>query len=282
MKIDLTYNIKKDIEFFIYAENINIEIFSQRTGISKTLLNEIFKKGITTDYNYERIYSYIYNCGYTINKVKEELQKETNKLILFHGSKKGLDEINIPGSRNNCDFGCGFYLGESYSNAVSFVCENDKSSIYSFELDLSDLKVLEFECSLEWMIAICYYRNSISEYVNSSFVKSIIKKIDEYDVIIAPIADNRMFYIMTLFANGDINANVALHSLSASYLGKQYVLKTNKAISKLKPIERYYLSKPERDDFIDQLENRTIEIETKLKMAKREFRDGPFIEEVLK
>lgn len=282
MKIDLKYNIKKDIELYLYSEKSNIDIFSVKTGISKSIINEIKKSGVTTDYNYERIYSFLFNNGYSINKAKEEILKETRKLVLFHGSKKGLNEVTAFGSRSNCDFGTGFYLGESYSNAMNFVCENDKSCIYSFELDTKSLNIIEFACSLEWMIAICYYRNTIKEYENTKVVRDLIEKVEKADVIIAPIADNRMFYIMTLFANGDINVNAAIHSLSASYMGKQYVLKTEKAISNLKPIERYYLSIPERKQFIEQLEKRTIEIETKLKMAKREFRDGQYIEEVLK
>ena len=282
MKIDLKYNIKKDIELYLYSEKSNIDIFSEKTGISKSIINEIKKSGVTTDYNYERIYSFLFNNGYSINKAKEEILKETRKLVLFHGSKKGLNDVTAFGSRSNCDFGTGFYLGESYSNAMNFVCENDKSCIYSFELDTKGLNIIEFACSLEWMITICYYRNTIKEYENTKVVRDLIEKVEKADVIIAPIADNRMFYIMTLFANGEINVNVAIHSLSASYMGKQYVLKTEKAISNLKPIERYYLSIPERKQFIEQLEKRTIEIETKLKMAKREFRDGQYIEEVLK
>ena len=91
-----------------------------------------------------------------------------------------------------------------------------------------------------------------------------------------------MFYIMTLFAGGEINANVALHSLSASKLGKQYIFKTQKALKQIVPIEKYYLCQEEKDDTIKKLSMRTLEIETKLKLSKREFREGLFIEELLK
>ena len=87
---------------------------------------------------------------------------------------------------------------------------------------------------------------------------------------------------MTLFAEGEINADVALHSLSASKLGKQYIFKTEKAIDKIKSIERYYLCQEEKNDSIAKLSQRTLEIETKLKLAKREFRNGLYIEELLK
>lgn len=61
-----------------------------------------------------------------------------------------------------------------------------------------------------------YYRGTLKGYSESLLVKEIIMKIEEVDVIIVHIADDRMFYIMTLFAEGEINANVVLNSLSAS------------------------------------------------------------------
>lgn len=218
-----------------------------------------------------------------MNSVKEDLIKEkSNKKVLFHGSKKGLEIIGSKGSRNNCDFGQGFYLGETYEQALSFVCENENSSVYSFTCTFDNLKILEFNCSLEWMLIICYYRGTLGKYNNSLIIKELIKKVETSDVIIAPIADNRMFYIMTLFVEGEINSDVALHSLSASKLGKQYIFKTERGIEQIMPYEKYYLCCEEKNDCIKRLSLRTLEIETKLKLAKREFRDGLFIEELIK
>ncbi|MCQ2528092.1 MAG: DUF3990 domain-containing protein [Saccharofermentans sp.] len=87
---------------------------------------------------------------------------------------------------------------------------------------------------------------------------------------------------MAQFVDGEINADVALHSLSASKLGQQYVFKTSKAIEKLKLIEKYYLSKPEREECRKRLIERGFEIDTKLKLAKREYKTGLYIEEILK
>ena len=277
------YNIKQDIDFIMVADGKNLDEISSSTGISRTTLYEIFEGNYTTDKVLEKFYSYVYNVGYRLNSVKEDFIKETIKnKILFHGSKNGLKQISIDGARENCDFGKGFYLGETYDQAISFVCENPNSSVYSFEFDTNELNIVEFDCSLEWMIAICHYRGTIKEYKNTSVVEGIIKKIEEADLIIAPIADNRMFYIMSLFASGEINADVALHSLSASKLGRQYVIKTEKCLNKLKYIEKYYLCKEEKNDCIKRLTQRTLEIETKLKLAKREFRSGLYIEELLK
>lgn len=280
---NLQYKIKQDLEFVMASEQKNIDEIAKATTISRTTIYEILHLNNIALSVYEKFYLYIYNIGYRINSVKEDLLKETSlKKVLFHGSKIGLENISIEDSRKNCDFGQGFYLGETYEQALSFVCENKQSSVYSFTCDLENLNVLEFNCSLEWMLAICYYRGTLGIFSDSTIVKEIIQKINDADVIIAPIADNRMFYIMTLFAGGEINANVALHSLSASKLGKQYIFRTQKALKQIVPIEKYYLCQEEKDDTIKKLSMRTLEIETKLKLSKREFREGLFIEELLK
>ena len=278
----LKYSIANDINNFINIWNGNIEDCSYRTGISKATIYEILKSNKTTGTVYEKFYSSIYRAGYRLNSVKEDFLKETTKnKILFHGAKEQIFEITHNGSRKNCDFGKGFYLGETYDQALSFVNENRNSSVYSFELLPNSLKIVEFSCDLEWMLAICYFRGNLKEYKNSPLIKKIINKVKKADIIIAPIADNNMFYIMSSFVKGEINCDVAIHSLSTSKLGKQYVFKTEKSLEFLKPIEKYYLCQREKEDCGNRLKQRGLEIETKLKLAKREYRNGLFIEEIL-
>ncbi len=282
MKINCEYKIREDIGFIIEAEGINKLELSESTGISRSTLDAIEKKGVATNEVCEKLYSYIYEKNYRLNSVKEELIKEKYGNVLFHGSKYGLSEVAISGSRDNCDFGNGFYLGQTYNQALSFVYEYDKASVYSFKYSFNGLKIIEFDCSMDWMLAVCYFRGTIKEYAESSRVQHIIKKISDADIVIAPIADNKMFYVMSQFAEGEINADVALHSLSASSLGLQYIIKTDRALKKCTPIEKYYLSEPEREDCRKTLIERGYEIDTKLKLAKREFKEGLFIEEFLK
>lgn len=282
IKIDCDYNIKEDIGFILEAEKINSTELSERTKVSRTTLDGIEKKGKAREDVCEKIYAYAYENKYRINAVKEELIKEKYRDVLFHGSKYGLSEITVSGSRDNCDFGKGFYLGETYNQAISFVCEKEKSCVYSFRYSLTNLKIKRFECNLEWMLAICYYRGTLGEFQSNSMVSKIVADIEEADVVIAPIADNKMFYVMAQFTEGEINADVALHSLSASKLGFQFIFKTEKSLQNLVPIEKFYLSNPEREDCRRVLNERSFEIDTKLKLAKREFKTGLYIEEILK
>ena len=282
IKVDCDYNIKEDIGFILESEKINNIELSERTKVSRTTLDVIEKQGKARDDVCEKIYAYAYESKYRINSVKEELIKEKYRDVLFHGSKNGLSEVAISGSRDNCNFGKGFYLGETYNQALSFVCEKEKSCVYSFRYSLANLKIKRFECNLEWMLAICYYRGTLGEFRSNSKVSQIVAEIEAADVVIAPIADNKMFYVMAQFTEGEINADVALHSLSASKLGLQFIFRTEKALQNLVPIEKLYLSNPERDDCRRVLNERSYEIDTKLKLAKREFKTGLYIEEILK
>ena len=277
------YNSNTDLELLIETEGQTLEKFSAMTGIARNTLYSIKKGNAVTDKVLEKLYSYAYENNYRLNSVKEDLLKETcSDKVLFHGSKRGLRDISTEGSRKNCDFGNGFYLGETYSQALSFVCENRNSSVYSFVCDLKGLNIVKFDCSLDWMLAVCYYRGTINEFADSKIIRDIVMKVESADVVVAPIADNKMFYIMSLFAQGELNADASLHSLAASKLGLQYIFKTDRALATLKPVERYYLCENEKADCRQRLVQRGSEIDTKLKLSKREYRDGLYIEELLK
>ena len=127
MIVKCDYKIRDDMGFIIEAEGINKTELSEATGISRTTLDSIEKKGIANNEVCEKLYSYIYEKNYRLNSVKEELIKEKYGDVLFHGSKNGLSEVSVSGSRNNCDFGKGFYLGQTYDQALSFVCEYDRA-----------------------------------------------------------------------------------------------------------------------------------------------------------
>ena len=278
----MKYKVSDDLKLIIDDVELSVAEIATDIGVSKTTIFSILEnRQEPDDETIEKIYSYFYKMGYMLNHAKEELYKENNKMILFHGSRFGLEKITYNGSRSNCDLGNGFYLGETFKQTASFVYEFNTSSVYVFKADFADLKVKEFECDLSWMLAICYFRGTINKYSSHPMIKKIIDEISNVDVIIAPIADNRMFYIMQLFADGELTTKQAMYSLSASSLGKQYVLKTESAIDRLKMLERLYICQEERAKLQLDLINRGEEIDTKIKMAKRMFKgEGQFIDEL--
>ena len=279
------YQIKKDLRALLIDFQDSTKELSNKCGVSRRTLNNILSESNQPSYEtLDKIYSFAYDSGYRFNKTKEELFKEnTRNIVLFHGASHMIEEIKHNGSRETCDFGKGFYLGESYFQASSFVYDDPFSSVYVFSFDISDLNVVELYSDLDWMIIVCYFRKMLTKYNNHPIITNLINKIKDADVIIAPIADNKMFNIMRQFGEEEITSLEAIHSLSSSGLGKQYVLKTEKAISKLKEIERLFISTSERITIKSGLEERSKEIDTKLKLSKREFKgEGQFIDEIFK
>ena len=98
IKINNEYTIKDDIGFILESEKINISDLAAKTKISRTTLEEISKKGKTTDSVYEKFYSYAYQNRYRINAVKEEIAKHkpTDQYILIKGSN-GIKLFELPG-----------------------------------------------------------------------------------------------------------------------------------------------------------------------------------------
>ena len=238
--------------------------------------------------NLEKLYSFAYSKGIKFNNIFEQLIKEeyqnVNNVILFHGAKKSFSmPINFnANSKINNDFGIGFYLGENFEQAANYISFINMNMVYCFNLNLSNLNIYKFNVDTEWMIAIAYYRGWLEEYKESTFIKTIINKIKECDVIIAPIADNRMFDIITEYVEGSITDEQCKHALAATNLGLQYVLKTNKAIKNIELIKEMFVSKKEKEKCIENRVSLTNNGLQKVKMARIEYKGkGKYIEEVL-
>lgn len=283
--IVMNYNFKNDIDFILAVTGDDLSALAEKTGVSRRTLFYSLNEG-PSDQVLEKVYSYIYGSGYVVSEAKNELFLESlkgNEKLFYHGSRFGIENIAAEGSRKTSDFSCGFYCSEALGSAVSFVEEFRSSSVYVFKADLTGLKTFEFDCDLDWMLAISYFRNKLSDYKSNQHIVSLIDSLNDIDVIIAPIADKKMFEILNQFSNGDITSVQALHSLSASRLGKQYVFKTPEAINSLMFIDRFYLCDEERAKSIVSSADRGNIIQTKLDMAKREFRGkGKYIDEILK
>ena len=282
MKSD-TYKIKKDIDFLQVITGDSLEDIAKKASLSRRTIQYAFINEPTNNV-LEKLYTYIYKCSYRLSKAKCEIFGEILKgkeMLFFHGSKYGFEKILYEGSRSDSDFSNGFYCSVNLDSAISFVEDVKHSSVYVYKADISNLKVYELDCDLDWMLAISYYRNKISEYADHRIIKRIINKIESSDIIIAPIADNKMFEILNQFAIGEITTDQAIHSLSVSRLGKQYVFKTKKAVSSLKFIDRFYLCDLEREASKSfSIDNANI-IQTKLDLAKRKYRGkGQYIDEL--
>lgn len=269
-RIDRDYTISKDISFFMEAENINSSDLAKKIKVSRRTIDELLNGGVAKSEVCDKLYSFFYKKKYRMNLIKEELLKEKYDNVLFSGLK------------DKHDFGCGFYLVDTYQQALTSINIIDNSSVYSFKYSLNSLRIKEFKCDLEWVLSICFYRGYINEYRDHELIKGLVKEIEEADVIIAPATNNRILHIMNRFADGEINVDTILNCLSVFNLGREYVFKNDKAIDKLESIERYYLCTLEKEDSKLKNSELSFQMDTQLKLMQREYRTGMYVEEILK
>lgn len=209
---------------------------------------------------------------------------DNNHKLLFHGAKSRIEgKLDIHKSRTNNDLGQGFYTGERYEQAISFISGFEKSSVYIFDFKEEGLKGKKYNVNQEWMMTIAYYRGVLEEYENHPIIKKLIEKSCDCDYIIAPIADNRMFQIINSFIMGEITDEQCKHCLAATNLGYQYVFKSDKAIKSLKMLERCYISEKEKE-YYKKMRNSDAKLgDDKVKLARIKYRGkGRYIDEILK
>ena len=228
--------------------NISDIELAKKLNIARSTLNRWINEESSINNNaIDSIYNFIYESKININQIKSQLYLEDysneNNKVLFHGSKSGIDgNIDLSKSKFCNDFGQGFYCGETFEQAAMFISNYPNSLIYITVVDTKDLNVCKFNVDTEWMLAIAYFRGRLDEYAESKIIKKIVKKIENADYIIAPIADNKMFSIIGNFIDGEITDEQCKHCLSATDLGKQYIFKTNKAIDKIKILSKCYMT----------------------------------------
>lgn len=235
----------------------------------------------------DKFYGKIYENGLRINLQKEMYYKEkmnSGMVLLTHGAKTEITgSIDIGKGKPHSDFGQGFYCEESYDNAASFVSRFPKSCIYFISLDTAGLKNHIFSVDNEWMLAIAYFRGMIPPELRGEKIKKILKKLDGVDYIIAPIADNRMFAIITEFIEGLITDEQCKHCLAATNLGMQYVFLTDKSISHLSILERVFIPSIEKNDIIKRQEEANRIGSDKVKLARIQYKnEGQYIGGILK
>ncbi len=218
---------------------------------------------------------------YIAKQVKRDA--DDNKLIVYHGSKKGIAGKIEPISRESCDFGKGFYLGTDPAQPLTLICDENKPILYTMKLDLTGLKVLKVEMNLEWAMLIAYYRGYMDEVTGSEIYKKYERLADGYDVILGYIANDRMYRVMKSFFEKEITDAALIHSLSALDLGRQYVCKTAKACDQLEIVDKRELTSLELAILRDKsIVRRQEGIDLTEQILLKYRREGKFFDEILR
>lgn len=283
MDYNFAYALKAIREILGYAQSeIAEQLWVEQVTISRNELN----KTKPSNQLLERVYNFAFDKNIQLNRLKEMLWIEklpSNHKLLFHGAKGIIERpLSVHVGRINNDFGQGFYTGETYAQAISFVSGFKDSSVYYLDFDNQNLKSKEYFVDQEWMMTIAYYRGALENYKNHKIVQKIIKDSRNCDYIIAPIADNRMFKIIDSFIQGEITDEQCKHCLAATNLGKQYVFVSDLAISQLKIVEHVYLSDNEKNYYKKIRSSNSKLGDDKVISARIQYRGkGKYIDEIL-
>lgn len=283
-------NVSKEIKLLCNVLNLTETELGNELGVSyRTVNNWIHNRKHIDLSNLEKLYSFAFTKGIRINSIYEQLLRENNNgnenIVLFHGAKKDFSmpiDINNNSKMNN-DFGKGFYLGENYEQAANYISSINMSKVYAFKLNINHLKIKRFNVDNNWMLAIAYFRGWLNDYKDNSIIVNILKEVESADIIIAPIADNRMFDLISEFIENEITDEQCMHALAATNLGYQYVLKTNKAIDSITFLQEMFVCNKEKEFCTENRFSLTNNGLQKVKMARIEFKNkGHYIEEILK
>ena len=281
----MKYNVAQDLKIISQYLSFSYEQLAEQIGIRAETISRIINCEIEPSNELlEKIYDYIFHQGISLNKTKIEYYQKKHDVILFHGSKDEIiGDLSLDYSRSHVDFGPGFYVGDNYQQSLDFVCQTKNGSIYVLDVKYKDLKVVELDLSLEWMLLIAINRGKLEKYNNSSLYKQIIKKYSEFDVIIAPIADNRMFTTIEDFAQSAITSEQAIHALKDLSLGKQIVFKSQKALRNIFVLERLFVSKAEKEIAKKEKIQKILDSDNYINNAYEKYiRQGQYIGEIFK
>ncbi len=208
----------------------------------------------------------------------------SNEIVtLYHGSKSGLQGPIAPISRDRCDFGRGFYMGTERLQPLTLICNYPAGKLYTLQADLTGLKILDVEVSLDWALLIAFRRGKLESVKGSRIYQQYAAMAEGCDMVIGYIADDRMFVVLDRFFNGEITDLALIHSLSALKLGKQYVALTEKACSQIKILDKQHISKEDRESLkIKSEANRANGIALADEICRKYRREGRFFDEILK
>ena len=269
------------------AANMNQEQFASTLGTTALSINR-WENGKTLPNKMAQTQIYNFCKERAIDVTKLIIDTKTygntnNKLVLYHGSKKGITGDISPISRSECDFGRGFYMGTNTLQPLTLVCNEEKPKFYTVELDLTGLKVLTVDIGMDWAMLIAYYRKEMEEAKGTHIYEKYAHMADGYDVIVGYIANDRMYTELSRFFNKTLTDIALINCLSALDLGKQYVAISEKACKQIRIVKEEVLSQLELSLLKDMSAERRKEgIALAEEIEVKYRREGKFFDEILK
>ena len=217
-----------------------------------------------------------------IQNAAQAVELEAGRVLLYHGSKSGIEGAIEPKSRKQCDFGKGFYMGTDPSQALTLICDYEKSKFYIVSVSTENLALIEVPADIDWAMLVAYHRGKMEKIDGTPFYNKYRDMTQDKDLIIGNIANDRMFFVIDNFFVGNVTDMALVNSLSALQLGKQYVVISQKGCDAVRIEAEVELSYLERL-FIKEIaeENRARGISLANDICKNYRREGIYFDEIL-
>jgi hypothetical protein len=155
---------------------------------------------------------------------------------LYHASNIEVSRPRIMNLKANLDFGAGFYTTSNKEQAEDFAVKvylrQGKNgvptvNVYEFDGSALKLKTLKFRSpSYKWFDFVVHNR----KYGRSE---------DDYDLIVGPVANDDVFYIIALYEQGRETRSGAIRRFKVRKLFNQYLFCNERALSALTFIKSY-------------------------------------------
>ena len=217
-----------------------------------------------------------------ITDKSKAMKLDSNRVLLYHGSKSGIEGTIEPKSRKQCDFGKGFYMGTDPGQTLTLICDYEKSKFYIVSVSTENLALIEVPADIDWAMLVAYHRGKMEKIDGTPFYNKYRDMTQDKDLIIGNIANDRMFFVIDNFFVGNVTDMVLVNSLSALQLGKQYVVISQKGCDAVRIEAEVELSYLERL-FIKEIaeENRARGISLANDICKNYRREGMYFDEIL-
>ena len=221
----------------------------------------------------------------TLKRIAEEseaIKLDTDRVLLYHGSKSGIEGPIEPKSRKQCDFGKGFYMGTDPGQALTLICDYDKSKFYIVSVSVDKLAHIEVPADIDWAMLVAYHRGKMEKINGTPFYNKYRSMTLNKDLIIGSIANDRMFFVIDNFFVGNVTDMALINSLSALQLGKQYVAVSQRGCDSVHieaEVELSYLERLFMKEVAE--ENRARGISLANDICKNYRREGMFFDEIL-
>lgn len=205
-------------------------------------------------------------------------------VILFHGSRNGINGEIQPISRNRCDFGKGFYMGSIEKQAKGLVVSSESPTIYQLKFKLSEIpenKILILDGE-NWLYTVLANRKLSTQFSESVLAKHWLNETNKYDVIIGSIADDKMRDAINAFSQNLITDTNLTRCLQSVDYGTQYVAKTEFACGKIEILSATHLDKKEKKEIEHyNLQKRIETSESLAQINAAHYNDGHILSEII-